>query len=151
MPAGRPSEYDPAYCERVIALGKQGKSKVVMAAELGVTKPTLENWARQHPEFLSALGLAMTHAQVWWENAGQKGLTAEKFNASIWSRSMAARFPEDWRENSRHEHTGPNGGPIQHEIDLTGLSDEELEQLERIRSKLAQPGSDQGREGSEEG
>lgn len=27
LPAGRPSEYDPAYCERVIALGKQGKGK----------------------------------------------------------------------------------------------------------------------------
>lgn len=26
MPAGRPSDYDPAYCERVIELGREGKS-----------------------------------------------------------------------------------------------------------------------------
>lgn len=114
MPAGRPSEYDPAYCERVIELGKQGKSKVVMAAELGVTRTTFDNWSAAHPEFLEALAHAMLLSQAWWENAGQKGLTADKFNASVWSRSMAARFPEDWRENSRHEHTGAGGGPIQY-------------------------------------
>lgn len=36
----------------------------------------------------------------------------------------------------RMEHTGPNGGPIQHRddgIDLSTLTDEELEQLERLR------------------
>jgi len=33
--AGRPSEYDAAYCERVIASGKQWKSKAVIAGELG--------------------------------------------------------------------------------------------------------------------
>lgn len=154
MPAGRPSEYDPAYCERVIALGKQGKSKVVMAAEIGVSKPTLDNWARAHPEFFAAMETALTLSQAWWENAGQKGLTAEKFNASVWSRSMAARFPADWRETTRQEQTGADGGPIRHEIDLSGLTDEELDQLERIRGKIggaADAGGDQGGEGAAQG
>lgn len=113
MPAGRPTDYDPEYCDLVIDLGKQGKSKAYMAAEIGVARQTLENWAAAHPEFMDAMTRAMTFAQAWWEDAGQKGMTADKFNASVWSRSMAARFPEDWRETTRQEQTGPNGGPVQ--------------------------------------
>lgn len=135
MPAGRPTVYNPDFCETVVKLGRQGKSKAVMAAEIGVTKQTLENWARAHPEFFDAMALAITHAQAWWENAGQKGLTADRFNGSVWSRSMAARFPEDWRENSRHEHTGAGGGPIQH-VDLSGVSDDDLARLEKLLGPL---------------
>lgn len=36
-----------------------------------------------------------------------------KLNPSIWSRSMAARFPKDWRENSKHEVSGIDGAPIE--------------------------------------
>lgn len=98
MPAGRPTSYDPAYCDAVIELGRAGKSKVQMAAHFDVAKQTLLNWADAHPEFMDALTRATTLAQDWWETQGQIGLTADKFNGSVWSRSMAARFPEDWRE-----------------------------------------------------
>lgn len=144
MPAGRPSEYDPAFCDRVIALGREGKSKAAMAADIGVSRQTIDTWAKTHAEFLDAITHALLLSQVWWENAGQKGLTADKFNASVWSRSMAARFPEDWRENNRHEHTGRDGGPIQH-VDLSKVSDADLDRLEAILG-----GADAGRDSSGE-
>lgn len=109
---GRPTEYDPAYCEQVIEWGKLGKSKTWIAANLDCTRQTLENWANANPEFLDALTRAMVHSQLWWEDAGQVGMTGDKFNASVWSRSMAARFPDDWREVSRKELTGQDGGPV---------------------------------------
>lgn len=109
---GRPSDYDPAYCERVIELGAQGKSKAYMAAQIGVNRQTLENWAAQHEEFLGALTHALLLSQVWWEDAGQNGMAADKFNGQVWSRSMAARFPEDWRETARRELTGADGAPL---------------------------------------
>lgn len=110
---GRPSDYDPSFCEQAIEFGKQGKSKAYMAAQFGVARQTLDNWTQAHPEFLDAITRAMALAQAWWEDAGQTGMTADKFNASVWSRSMAARFPDDWREVSRHENTGANGGPME--------------------------------------
>jgi hypothetical protein len=112
MPGGRPTDYDPAYCQQVLDLGKQGKSKAYMAAQIGVVRQTLENWSQAHPEFLDAITRAMQLSQAWWEDAGQTGLTADKFSASVWSRSMAARFPEDWREVSRQEQTGADGAPL---------------------------------------
>ena len=118
MPAGRPTLYRPEYCEKVIELGKDGKSVVQMACAFGVSRPTMEeNWTREYPEFLEAFTLAKQYSQDWWEQKGQDNLLVPQgvtFQASVWSRSMAARFPHDWRENSKMEHTGPNGGPIEH-------------------------------------
>ena len=38
MPAGRPTDYRPEYCERVIELGRLGMSVVEMAADIGVAR-----------------------------------------------------------------------------------------------------------------
>lgn len=115
MPAGRPSSYDPAFCERVVELGDMGASIAEMAYELGVSKPTIHTWAETHEEFLVAFTRAKLASQVWWERKGRTGMekSSQEFQASIWSRSMAARFPEDWREVKGTELTGSNGGPVQ--------------------------------------
>lgn len=112
-PVGRPTGYRPEYCAAVIGWGKQGKSLVWIATELGVVKQTVLNWASAHPEFLDALTLAKQHSQRWWEDAGQNGMTKANFSASAWSRSMAARFPDDWREISHQRIGDPNGKPLQ--------------------------------------
>lgn len=112
MPAGRPSEYNPSFCDDVIGHGKSGKSVTWIATEIGVTKQTLHNWMAAHPEFLDAMTHAKAWAQRWWEDKGQEGMEQQGFNASVWSRSMAARFPDDWREVKGTELTGKDGGPV---------------------------------------
>lgn len=111
---GRPSLYDPAYCERVVELGKQGMSVVEMACDIGVCRATLEaNWPAEHPEFLEAFTRAKEESQAWWERTGRVGMLKKEIDAAIYSRSMAARFPNDWRETKRNEHSGVDGGPIE--------------------------------------
>ena len=111
---GRPSDYKPEYCDDVIAMGKQGFSVVEMAAELEVARATLEaNWPAAHPEFLEAFTQARQHSQAWWERAGRVGMIENNISAPIWSRSMAARFPRDWREVKGTELTGKDGGAIE--------------------------------------
>lgn len=109
----RPTDYQPEYCDQVIEYGSRGKSITWMAAEIGVARQTIHNWMQQHPEFLDAITRAMALSQQWWEDAGQGGMVGPGFNASVWSRSMAARFPEEWREKSETALTGANGGPVQ--------------------------------------
>ena len=116
MSAGRPTDYRPEYCELVIELGKAGKSKAQMAARLDVSRQTLENWADAHPEFLDAMARANVHAMAWWEDEGQDGLRAERFNASLWAKNMSARFPADYRDNSKVELTGRDGGAIEQSL-----------------------------------
>jgi hypothetical protein len=115
----RPTDYDPSYCERVIEFGKQGKSVAWMAAELQVNKDTLYEWAKVHSEFSDAFTRAKLESQRWWEDAGQIGMVSPGFGASVWSRSMAARFPEDWREKSGVELTGKDGGPMETSVKVT--------------------------------
>lgn len=110
----RPSKYDPAYCERVIEMGRQGYSVVEMADELEVCRATLEaNWTAEHPEFLEAFTRATQAAQAWWERTGRTGMLGKDIDGGIWSRSMAARFPRDWREIKGTELTGKDGGPVE--------------------------------------
>jgi len=114
----RPTTYDPEYCERVIEWGKQGKSVTWMAAELDVSRDTIYQWIAVNPEFSDAITRAKAKAQRWWEDAGQNGMLAPGFNAGVYTKSMAARFPEDWRDNSKVELTGANGGPVQQALTI---------------------------------
>jgi hypothetical protein len=125
MPAGRPSAYDATYCEDVIEYGRAGKSRAWIASEIGVTRQTLHNWEADHPEFLDAMTRARDLAQRWWEDAGQDGLADKAFNGPVYAKSMAARFPEDWRDNSKIEHSGGTNNTVS----LTGLTVEQLEAI----------------------
>lgn len=108
---GRPTLYDPGFCERVIELGRQGKSLTQIAVSLGFSKATLLGWAEKHIEFSTALTRAKECEQAWWEDQGQSGMTADKFNSAVWSKSMSARFRDDYTE--RRELAGVADRPIE--------------------------------------
>lgn len=110
---GRPTEYKPEYCEQVIAWGAQGKSITWMAGMLDISRECIYEWMRVHPEFSDAIARAKAKSQVWWEDTGQQAMFSKEFNAGVWTKSMAARFPEDWREKSETAITGAGGGPVQ--------------------------------------
>jgi|GEM_PF-1893280 len=103
---GRPTKYDPAYCELVVEFGREGASKAQMAAAIGVARETLDTWITAHPEFAEAMRLALTHAQSWWEARGREGMMAGKeFNAAAWIFAMKNRFRHDYREHVDATHT----------------------------------------------
>jgi transposase-like protein len=115
-PVGRPSLYDPSFCDKVVALGALGKSVEQISSNLGVSCRVLYDWRDRYPEFLRALEEAKEAEQTWWEDQAQAYMLEHKdgpkLNASIWSRSMAARFPKKYRESVKQEITGENGAPL---------------------------------------
>lgn len=111
MPAGRPSKYDPAFCAKVVELGREGKSKAQIAAALDVVRQTLDDWAKEHAEFSDAIAQARELSLAWWEEQGQAGVWGGKqFNANAYRLQVMNRFPDDWRD--RQEITGAGGGPV---------------------------------------
>jgi len=122
---GRPTLYKPEYCEKVIQWGKEGKSRTWIAATLDTSRETLDNWAKANPDFLDALSRAKAHEQRWWEDKGQEGLTSDKFNGGVWSKSMAARFPAEWRDNSKVTVAGDPEKPLRHEHGVRWMTEEE--------------------------
>ena len=135
-PVGRPSLYKPEYCEAVIKLGKLGCSPAEIASELDVDRVTLIDWSRAHEDFSTALARAKLHEQAWWEKAGRTGMYLDRFNAQVWTKSVSARFKDDYSE--RREVTGVGGGPIQQAVTLRTLDVSELddEQLDALESAL---------------
>ena len=115
-PVGRPTLYDPSYCERVIELGGKGKSIEQIGAILGVGTRTLFTWRDNDEQFRHALELAKELEQAWWEDMAQCYMVEEKesakLNTGLWSRSMAARFPKKYRESTKTEITGADGAPL---------------------------------------
>lgn len=105
MPAGRPSEYKPEYCERVIELGKEGNLPVQMASKIGVTKQTLHEWSRVHPEFSDAFALARECAEAWHVEMGTETAIGKRpGNAPMSKFLLSAAF--GYRETSGVEHSG---------------------------------------------
>jgi hypothetical protein len=122
-PVGRPSLYDPAFVDQVIELGKLGKSTEAIGATLGVGTATVYRWRDEFPEFREALDTAKEYELLWWEDIAQTHMIenreSDKINASIWSRSMAARFPKKYRESTKTEITGADGAPLISGIQVT--------------------------------
>jgi len=74
-------------------------------------------WIGAHQEFRDAFDQARLDALAHWEELAQNHMIENpggpRLNTGLWSRSMAARFPDQYRENSKLEVTGKNDGPVQ--------------------------------------
>ena len=92
MPAGRPSLYDPAFCDKVIEVGIDGGSLAEMAEACDVERHTLNAWMEAHPEFSTAVKRGLQKAQVWWERQGKIATFggAEGFNATSYTLEIDA-------------------------------------------------------------
>ena len=126
---GRPTTYDPAFCERVIELGEEGKSKAQIARELGISRKSLYLWMKGHPEFKEAMDEAEFAALAWWEDVGQAGLSMPKFNATLYAFNMKNRFREFYADKVDVAHTAD-------EREEPQMSD--LELARRVAFMLAQ-------------
>ncbi len=135
MPAGRPSEYDPKKTP------KQTKKACLMGATdndladfFGVSEKTINNWKKEHPEFLQSIkdgkeiadskvakslyerANGYSHPEVHISNyqgkITQTDLTKhyppETTAAIFWLKN---RQPAKWRD--RREVTGADGNPIE--------------------------------------
>ncbi|MCB0739208.1 MAG: hypothetical protein KDC92_16985 [Bacteroidetes bacterium] len=104
---GRPTDYDPSYCERLIKHMESGLSYEAFAGELGVAKQTIYNWEKAHPEFLDAKRVGASKSQLFWEKAGVHGMFMggkdNPFNATVWVFNMKNRF--GWRDRVEQTHS----------------------------------------------
>lgn len=105
---GRPTKYDPAFCERVIDMGREGMGKCEMASELDLHYETFEAYQAKHPDFSEAVKAALRLSQAWWEKQGRVATFGAHpgFNATSYIFNMKNRFKEDWRDKVEQEQSG---------------------------------------------
>lgn len=109
------------------------------AARLGISEATLERHFRDEIK-RSAEELLIAGGKT----AMQKALQGD---GPMLRYVLATRFPDLWSPKYRHEHTGPNGAPIEFDkVDsalmplLEGKTTDELRELERIFDALIAAG-----------
>jgi len=110
MSGGRPSKYDPVYCDQILEDAKEGLSLTAFAGGIGVARSTINEWMGAHPEFSEAV---KKHAAIRTRVLEQGLLSSEqgpRVTARIFALKNAA--PEEWRDLKAMELSGPEGGPI---------------------------------------
>ncbi len=125
-PGGRPSKYDPQYCDLARESMRAGFSKTATAGSIGICKATFDNWCAAHPEFLGAVKEGETLRTLKLETDLLSAPDGPTVTSRIFALKNAA--PDEWRDKVIQEHTGKDGGPIQ---------TQEVSPLERINSRIA--------------
>ena len=101
--------YRLAFAEAMLIAGDALEDEAVRRAQLGVVEAVYQG-GKEVGKRRRFSDMLMLHLL--------KGFKPEKYNTD------------------RHEVSGPAQGPIRHALDLSGLSEDELNALERIASKL---------------
>ena len=103
---GRPSKYEPRYCEEIIAFCRGGYSITAFAGSIGVARDTISEWATQHAEFSAAVKMAKAAATLAYEEAAARvrAKGGGPGTATMIIFGLKNMAPDDWREKSEVEH-----------------------------------------------
>lgn len=101
---GAANKYDPEHCWAVREFAQAGMFPEEWTAHLGVTMPTLYNWANAYPEFEQAMHEAWWLLQSYWTKKARASVQGTGMPPSILSMILEKRFPDTWGKNSRNTH-----------------------------------------------
>jgi hypothetical protein len=117
--AGRPTKYDPAYCEQVIAAGEAGLSLRAFAGSLRVARSTINEWIGVHPEFAEAVETYKSVLGLAWELKQLKAIEegSPPGAATLIIFGLKNLVSDEWRDKREVEHGGAvQFGRIEHII-----------------------------------
>lgn len=145
MPAGRPTDYRDEFVEQARKLCEMGATDEDLAHFFDVHIATIYRWKLQHQEFCEAVKIPKQIAddrvvmslyrratgytfdsEKVFQHQGEIIRASTKEHCPPDPTSMIFwlknRCKEQWRDVSRHEQTGPDGGPIEVNSNLDALT-----------------------------
>ena len=103
MPAGAPTKYKPEYCDGIIAHMAEGASATSYAAEIGVSRDTISEWTKVHPEFSVAFRIGKTKCAAWWERVARSNAVESNGSAPVIIFGLKNMSP-DFNDTSEIDH-----------------------------------------------
>lgn len=110
---GRPTKYDPKYCEMIIEHMSDGASMTSFAAEIGVARSTINEWGEKNPEFSEAINIAKAKCASWWERVARSAAVGGESTPAIVIFGLKNMSPEDWRDKQEIDHRSTDGSMSQ--------------------------------------
>jgi transposase len=101
---GRPSKYNPDFCNTVIDEMAQGSSIEELQLVLNVHKDTIYEWMKEYSDFSDAVKRGIALSEGWWRTEGRKALRERDFNYTGWYMNMRNRF--GWSDKTDVNHSG---------------------------------------------
>lgn len=103
---GRPSKYEPRFCNEVVEHLASGASLTSFAAEIDVARSTINEWMSVHPEFSEACARAKAKCAAWWERVNRGLATGGDGNIGAVKLGLLNMGKDDWSERVSLEHSG---------------------------------------------
>ena len=122
-PVGRPSKYNPAYCEQVIDVCREGYSLTGFAGKIGVSRECLTKWGQEYPEFLLALKRAKAAAAYGIETDANRvrKVGGGPGAASMCTFQLKNFASDDYADRQEHLIGGNGKEPIRTETIYSGV------------------------------
>jgi hypothetical protein len=96
---GRPTAYDPAFCDQLIKFAGTGLGVTAFAGSIGAARSTIHLWSTRHPEFRRAMEVAAAKRQYRLECDVLELDGSLKPEQVRWRLRVLARLdPESWRK-----------------------------------------------------
>lgn len=124
-PIGRPTKYEPRYCDEIVAffsgevyeqtLDQNGKPIYIpnkfptmarFAANIGVHRATLLEWCDSHPDFFDAYKEAQSLQEAWLVEGAMVGAYVSNFSI------FTAKNVLGWRDKQPDEETNQSQQPL---------------------------------------
>jgi orotate phosphoribosyltransferase-like protein len=132
---GRPSKYKAEYCSKAVELFSDGRSIIQIAAELNVSRDTIYEWQKIHPEFSDSIKRGLTKSEAYWERMLQ-GAAAGLVNVNSAALIFLLKNRFQWKDRIEQDIDLKGG------VDITHLTPEERDKEINALLALAdvQPG-----------
>lgn len=91
-PRGRPTKYNPDFCEIVIEKMKEGAAIQELPFYLDVCLDTIYEWKKVHEDFSEAIKKGESYSQAFWMIDGRTSIREKDFNSTLWYMNMKNRF-----------------------------------------------------------
>jgi len=147
-PVGRPSKYSPEIADRIFVEMANGRDLVeICQAEDMPDRTTVYRWQVAHPEFATICARAREaladyefyRAKKLADECGEENVNSARVKLNHLQWRIMKVSPQTYGDKVRTEVSGIDGGPIKTEntnkLDVSGLSLEELEALEKALIK----------------
>jgi hypothetical protein len=113
---GEPLKYSKTFCYKILDGFIQGKDKIAISAELGITYQRFCSWRKLYPEFEYSVRIGEQLSIRFWTEVGRLNLFNDKFNHVLWMMNMTNKFK--WFSNkNKEEHRIVNKKVLELKID----------------------------------
>lgn len=96
---GRPTKYKPQYCEEMLEMARTGRGPTAFAAQIGVARSSLYEWAKDNKAFSDALERSKQLVEEYLVEMGMENMFSKDFNTKIWE--MFLKCQHGWRDKDK--------------------------------------------------